>query len=186
MLIENKLRQDWSPEQISGWLKANDKLQISHESIYLYILAGKRNDGYLYKHLRYQDQHRKSYGSYDRGKLPNRVSIDERPGIVNQGERIGDWEVDTIIGKRHRQTFVALTERKSRFALKREVEQRKADLVRDVVIDLLQPVADRAYTITGDNMKEFAEHIRIVLDIDFFFAHPYVAWERGTNENLNS
>ena len=115
------------------------------------------------------------------------MSIDQRPEIVDQRKRIGDWEVDTIIGKRHRQAIVTLTERKSRFALLRKVEQRKANLVSDAVIDLLQPVADRSHTITGDNGKEFAEHKRIAkeLDIDFFFAHPYTAWERGANENMN-
>lgn len=85
------------------------------------------------------------------------MNIDERPGVVDQRECIGDWEVDTIIGKGRRQAIVTLTERKPRFALLRKVERRKADLVRDAVIDLLQPVADRSHTITGDNGKEFAE-----------------------------
>jgi IS30 family transposase len=69
----------------------------------------------------------------------------------------------------------------------RLVERRRADLVRDVVIDLLQPLADRSHTVTGDNSKEFAELERIhnKLDIDFFCAHPYAAWERGANENVN-
>lgn len=69
----------------------------------------------------------------------------------------------------------------------RLVERRRADLVRDVVIDLLQPLADRSHTITGDNGNGFAELERIPnkLDIDFFFAHPYAAWERGANENVN-
>ena len=187
-LIESKLRDDWSPEQISGRLKRDKDIQVSHESIYLYILADKRAGGDLHKHLRCQNKRRKRYGSYDRrGKLPNRVSIDERPGIVDRRQRIGDWEVDTIIGKGHYQAIVTLTERKSRFALLRKVDRRKAELVGEAVIDLLQPVADRAHTITADNGKEFSEHERIAkeLDIDFFFAHPYAAWERGANENMN-
>ncbi len=95
--------------------------------------------------------------------------------------------MDTIIGKGHHQAIVTLTERKSRLALLRKVDRRTAELVSDAVIDLLQPVADRAHTITGDNGKEFAEHERIAqeLGIDFFFAHPYAAWERGANENMN-
>ena len=188
VLIEAKIRLEWSPEQISGWLLKHHGIQVSHEWIYQYILSDKQAGGDLYKHLRCQKKRRKRYGSRDRrGKLPNRVSIDERPEIVDQRKRIGDWEVDTIIGKGHRQAIVTLTERKSRFALLRKVEQRKADLVSDAVIDLLQPVADRSHTITGDNGKEFAEHERIarVLEIDFFFAHPYTAWERGANENMN-
>jgi len=67
------------------------------------------------------------------------------------------------------------------------VNHRTAELVRDAVIDLLHPVADRLHTITADNGKEFADHERIAQDlgIDFFFAHPYAAWERGANENMN-
>ena len=187
-LIESKLRQDWSPEQISSWLWQNTDIQVSHERIYQHILADKHAGGKLYKHLRCQKKRRKRYGSNDRrGTLPNRVSIEQRPEIVDQRQRIGDWEVDTIIGKRHHQAIVTLTERKSRLALLCKVERRTADLVSDAVIKLLLPVADRSYTITVDNGKEFADHERIAqeLGINFFFAHPYAAWERGTNENMN-
>jgi len=187
-LIESKLCQDWSPEQISSWLWQNTDIQVSHERIYQHILADKHAGGKLYKHLRCQKKRRKRYGSNDRrGKLPNRVSIEQRPEIVDQRQRIGDWEVDTIIGKRHHQAIVTLTERKSRLALLCKVERRTADLVSDAVIKLLLPIADRSHTITGDNGKEFADHERIAqeLGIDFFFAHPYAAWERGTNENMN-
>ena len=187
-LIESKLQEDWSPEQISDWLKQNTDIQVSHERIYLYIYVDKRAGGSLHQHLRCQKKRRKRYGGYDRrGKLPNRRSIDERPEIVDQRQRIGDWEVDTMIGKGHRQAIVTLTERKSRFALLRKVERRKANLVSAAVIDLLQPVAERLHTITGDNGKEFAEHERIAqeLEVSFFFAHPYAAWERGANENMN-
>ena len=187
-LIESKLQEEWSPEQISDWLKQNTDIQVSHERIYQYIYADKRAGGSLHKHLRCQKKRRKRYGGYDRrGKLPNRRSIEERPEIVDQRQRIGDWEVDTMIGKGHHQAIVTLTERKSRFALLRKVERRKAGLVSTAIIDLLQPVADRLHTITGDNGKEFAEHERIAqeLEVSFFFAHPYAAWERGANENMN-
>lgn len=187
-LIEMKLRLDWSPEQISGWLKRHDDVPVSHEWIYQHILADKQAGGDLCQHLRCQKKRRKRYGSYDRrGKLPNRVSIEERPPIVETRQRIGDWEVDTIVGKKHRQAIVTLTERKSRFSLMRKVNQRTADQVGDAVIDLLRPVADRLHTLTADNGKEFAEHERIAHDLnaDFFFAHPYAAWERGANENMN-
>ena len=187
-LIERKLQEDWSPEQIADWLKRNTDIQVSHERIYQHILADKRAGGSLHKHLRCQKERRKRYGGYDRrGQLPNRRSIEERPEIVDRRQRIGDWEVDTMIGKRHRQAIVTLTERKSRFALLRKVEQRKAYLVSAAVIDLLQPVAERTHTITGDNGKEFADHERIAqeLEVSFFFAHPYAAWERGANENMN-
>jgi IS30 family transposase len=188
LLIEAQIRREWSPEQISGWLKRHAAVEVSHEWIYQYVLADKHAGGTLYRHLRCQKKRRKRYGSYDRrGKLPNRVSIEERPVIVDKRQRIGDWEVDTIVGKGHRQAIVSLTERKSRLVLLQKVERRTADLVSDAVIGLLQPIAEHSHTITGDNGKEFAEHERISheLNTDFFFAHPFAAWERGTNENMN-
>lgn len=187
-MIEEKLRQDWSPEQISIWLKKSHGIRTSHERIYQYILKDKRAGGKLYRHLRCQKKRRKRYGSYDRrGNLPNRVSIDQRPGIVDQRIRFGDWEVDTILGKGRRHAIVTLTERKSRLALLRKVDRRTANLVGDAVIHLLQPFAESLHTITGDNGKEFAEHERIAgeLKADFYFAHPYSSWERGANENMN-
>jgi IS30 family transposase len=187
-LIDEKLRLDWSPEQISGWLRKNRAIQVSHEWIYQHILTDKWAGGTLYRHLRYQRKRRKRYGGYDRrGQLPNRVSIEQRPTFVEQRQRLGDWEVDTIVGKKHHQAIVTLTERKSRFALLRKVEQRTADQVSRAMIDLLWPFSDRVHTITADNGKEFAEHEKIAreLNADFFFAHPYAAWERGSNENMN-
>lgn len=187
-LIETKLRLDWSPEQVSGWLYRHHAIQVSHEWIYQHILADKQAGGDLYRHLRCQKKRRKRYGSYDcRGKMPNRVSIEERPAIVEERTRIGDWEVDTIIGKRHRHAIVTLIERKSRFSLLAKVDQRTADQVGDAMIEMLQNAADRVHTLTADNGKEFADHERIALALqaDFFFAHPYAAWERGANENMN-
>jgi IS30 family transposase len=187
-MIEDKLKLDWSPEQISGWLSRTQPISVSHEWIYQYILMDKRLGGHLYEHLRCKKKRRKRYGGDDRrGQLPNRVSIEQRPEIVAQRQRLGDWEVDTMIGKRHHQAIVTLTERKSRFALLRKVEQKTAEQVRNALIDMLTPFSDRLHTLTSDNGKEFAEHEEIAqeLKVDFFFAHPYAAWERGSNENMN-
>lgn len=187
-VVEEKVRQDWSPEQVSGWLEKCQALRISPEWIYQYILAEKQAGGDLYTHLRQHGKRRKRYGKYDRrGKLPNRVSIEERAPIVEQRKRLGDWEVDTLVGKGHRGALVSLVERKSRYTLLQPVSQRLANLVADATISVLQPFADLVHTITGDNGKEFAEHVRIAetLKANFYFAHPYSAWERGTNENTN-
>jgi IS30 family transposase len=187
-VVEEKLRQEWSPEQVSGWLKKYQGIRISHEWIYQYILADQRANGDLYTHLRQHGKRRKRYGKYDRrGKLPNRVSIEERPQMVEQRERLGDWEIDTLVGKGHRGALVSLVERKSRYTLLQPVTQRLANWVADATISLLCPFADLVHTITGDNGKEFAEHVRIAetLKASFYFAHPYSAWERGTNENTN-
>ena len=187
-LIEAKIRLDWSPEQISGWLKKDQDVRVSHEWIYQHVLADKRAGGDLHRHLRCQKKRRKRYGSYDRrGKLPNCRSIEERPEIVDQRGRLGDWEVDTIIGKGRRQAIVTLTERKSRLALIGKVERRTSQDVQEAIIGLLKPCKAHVLTLTADNGKEFADHqvISEVLNADFFFTHPYAAWERGSNENMN-
>ncbi len=113
-LVESRLRDEqWSPEQISGWLRLKQQPVVSHERIYQHIYADKRAGGTLYTHLRCQKQRRKRYGSYDRrGQLPNCRSIETRPAIVAAKTRVGDWEADTIIGKGHTGTIVTLTERR--------------------------------------------------------------------------
>lgn len=188
MLVERFLREDWSPEQISLWLADEKAIYISHEWIYQYVLQDKSRGGDLYRHLRCQKQRRKRYGSYSRrGQLVNRVSIDERPAVVDARSRFGDWELDTIIGKGHKQAIVSITERKSRLTLIRKVERKTADSVTRAILRLLKPIAHRVHTLTSDNGREFAGHETIAkaLDAKFFFAHPYASWERGLNENTN-
>ncbi len=182
------LREDWSPEQIHLWFKAEYTVSISHEWIYQYILQEKAYGGDLYRHLRCQKKRRKRYGSYNRrGQLIDRISIDERPAIVESRSRIGDWELDTIIGKNHKQALVSLTERKTRYTLIQKVKRKTAESVSDAIIKLLTPFTERVLTLTSDNGKEFAEHKKIAskLNAKFYFAHPYASWERGLNENTN-
>lgn len=185
--VDTYLRMDMSPEQVSGRLKKQDDIAISPEWIYQYIYKNKRRGGDLHEHLRCQKPYRKRTGSYDRrGRIPNATSIEKRPQIVAERTRLGDWEVDLIIGKGNQGVVVTLTERKSRFTLLRRVVSKQADKVADVIIQLLQWVRHR-FTITADNGKEFTNHMQINrhLNIDVFYAHPYSSWERGTNENTN-
>jgi len=187
-LIEQQLRIEWSPEQIRAWLKDLKVRMVSHESIYQHILQDKREGGNLYRHLRCQKQRKKRYGTYNRrGQIPNRVSIDQRPAIVESRCRLGDWEIDTIIGKGHRQALVSLTERKSRLLRLAKIPFKSAECVTQAVIELLKPLADHVHTLTSDNGREFAHHQKIsaALSADFYFAHPYSSWERGLNENTN-
>jgi len=187
-LVERLLREDWSPEQISLWLVQELHLSISHEWIYQYVLEDKRRGGDLHRHLRCKKLRKKRYGAYDRrGQLANRTSIEERPAVVERRTRIGDWELDTIIGKGHKQAIVSLTERKSRLALIAKVSSRDAECVKDAVLALLRPLAADVHTITSDNGREFARHETIAkaLGAKFYFAHPYASWERGLNENAN-
>lgn len=187
-LIDHLLREDWSPEQISLWLAEQKALTISHEWIYQHVLQDKAHDGTLYRHLRCQKARKKRYGAYDRrGQLRNRVSIEERPKLVEDRTRLGDWELDTIIGKGRRQALVSLTERTSRLALIAKVPNKEAEGVTRAILNLLAPLAEHVHTLTADNGKEFAQHEAIAeaLTADFYFAHPYASWERGLNENTN-
>jgi len=186
--VDVLLRKDWSPEQVSLWLKADSGISVSHEWIYQFVLQDKAQGGDLHRHLRCQKQRRKRYGSYSRrGQLIDRVSIDERPVIVDARSRLGDWELDTIIGKGHRQAIVSLTERKSRYTLIQKVTRKTAQCVSDAIISLLSPLSELVHTLTSDNGKEFADHKNIAeqLKAKFYFAHPYASWERGLNENTN-
>jgi IS30 family transposase len=162
---------------------------ISHERIYQFILADKENGGNLYKHLRHQHKkYRKRYGSPQRqGPIKNRVMIDARPEIVNEKKRLGDWEIDTIIGKQHKQAIVTLVERVSKKTLIGQVGNKKADFVKAQVIRLLNPVKPYVLSITADNGGEFSQHEQIAatLETHIYFAHPYHSWERGLNENTN-
>ena len=117
--VEALIRKDFSPAQVSGRLSLEDVLQISHETIYQHIYRDKASGGTLWSHLRCQKQRRKRYGSGQerRGMIKNRVSIDQRPQIVEQRVRIGDWEGDTVIGKNHKGALVTLAERKARYTL---------------------------------------------------------------------
>lgn len=186
VVVEEKLHEDWSPEQISGRLKKNEMF-VSHERIYQYVYADKRVGGSLWKHLRCHKKYRKRAGGRDRrGKIPNRRSIEERPAIVEERTRLGDWEADLILGKKQQGVVLTLTERKSRFTLLRSLSSKHADPVTQAIIELLLWVA-HLKSITFDNGKEFAGHqeVSLSLNTDCYFAHPYASWERGTNENTN-
>jgi len=187
--IDAKLRQEWSPEQITGWLRATQTVSVSHQRIYDHILEDRRWGGTLYRSLRQANKRRrKRYGLRERpGQIKERVSIDERPKIVDRKSRFGDWEIDTIIGKNHRGVLISIVERRSRYTLIVKAKSKQADEVSNKTIELMTPVRELVHTITADNGKEFAMHKQIsnALDTDVYFAHPYHAWERGLNENTN-
>ena len=143
----------------------------------------------MYKRLRQSHKKRKKpYGSKDqRGQVRNRVSIDGRPVLVAEKTRIGDWEIDTVIGQNHQGALVTIVDRVSKFTLIKQVDSKHAEVVTAATISLLQPYLDKTLTITADNGKEFAGHetLKECLDADVYFAHPYHSWERGLNENTN-
>ncbi len=187
--VEEQLRDDWSPQQIARRLKAQACVSVSHESIYQHIYRDKRQGGVLFQFLRCQKKRRKRYGSgrQRRGQIVGRRCISERPALVEQRLSIGDWEADTIVGKGRQQAIVSLVERHSRFTVLKKVERATGAAVKAAMVSLLTPHGAHVRTITADNGKEFARHSEIArtLQADFYFAHPYSSWERGTNENTN-
>ncbi len=188
--IEDYLYQNWSPEQISGWLLMTELLEISHETIYRHVWENKKAGGDLYTHLRRRSrkyQRRGCTGKTSRGQIRNRVSIDARPAVVDEKNAVGHWEIDTVIGKGHSGALVTIVERVSLFTVSQRVNSKHADEVAATTIALLMPFKQLVHTITSDNGKEFAYHEKIAakLNCDFYFAHPYCSWERGLNENTN-
>jgi IS30 family transposase len=191
--IEQRIRQEHSPEQITGRMKVDPDYQghvVSHERIYQHIWQDKNIGGNLYQYLRIagHKKKRKRYGKRDfRGKIPNRVGIEKRPKIVETKKRLGDWEADTLIGKHHRGAVISLVERKSQFTLLGKVTQKTAQNVQQQMVKHLRPHRQRVHTITTDNGREFAhhEHIARKLQAKVYFAEPYRAWQRGLNEQVN-
>ncbi len=186
--IIRKLRQDFSPEQISGISKKLFGFTISHESIYQLIVEDKKHGGKLYMHLRIngkRKQKRRCRSTDNRGRIKNAISIDKRPGAIERRKRIGDWEADLVSGANHKGYLVTLLERKSGLLRLGFVRNKSSELVKAEIIRLLRSF--RVCTITYDNGKEFAGHgdVNEVLKCKSYFCHPYSAWERGSNENTN-
>ncbi|SNT70455.1 IS30 family transposase [Psychrobacter sp. LV10R520-6] len=178
-----KLKLQWSPEQIAGVHGG-----ISHMSIYRYLWTDKKQGGGLWQHLRRKAKpYRQRLTAETRGRINDRVSIHERPQMVEDRSRIGDWEADTIIGQNHKQAIVTLVERKTGLVKMKRVTKKSAHLVADAMVNLLTPVRLQVKTITSDNGKEFAEHktVKQRLYSKFYFADAYASWQRETNENTN-
>lgn len=187
--VRNLLIEDYSPEQIVGYCKDQGFFCVSIECIYQYIWLDKKQGGSLYLHLRTRGKRYRKRGSSkdSRGILKDRISIRDRPEIVQQKTRFGDFEVDTIIGKNHQGAIVTINDRATGLLRMRKVTTKDAFSVKNTIIDLLEEFKTYRRTITSDNGKEFAMHkeIKEELMIEFYFADPYSPWQRGANENLN-
>ena len=187
-LVEMLLREKFSPEQICGWLRTLDLLDISHETIYSHVWRDKKRGGKLYRHLRQPFKRRKRYGSYERrGRVSGKRHISERPAIVENRSEIGHWEMDTVIGAADNHCVVSLVERLSGVVLIGKLRRRNVAALNERVIELIEAHPGLFKTITADNGTEFHGYREIeqTTGVPIFFATPYHSWERGTNENTN-
>lgn len=190
LAVEAKLCTDqWSPEQISRTFRKQGTGNVSHESIYQYIYRDKRAGGQLHTHLRHRckSYRKRGLGRERRGRIKDQVMIDERPSVVQERSRVGDWEMDTVIGNPGGSVLVTMVERKSRYTLIALVDSKEAAAVTQGMLHSLRPCRDKVETMTFDNGKEFARHAHLAeqLEAKAYFAHPYHSWERGLNENTN-
>jgi IS30 family transposase len=187
--VNTMLKEKYSPEQIVGVARKEGKKCVSHERIYQHIWKDKKQGGGLYLQLRTEGKRYRKRGSKNnrRGMIRGRVDISQRPPEVENRNRIGDLEIDTIIGKNQQGAIVTINDRASGMVKMLKVKNKNATIVAKQTICALQAWKPYLKTITSDNGTEFAGHQNISqqLGVDFYFAKPYHSWERGSNENIN-
>jgi IS30 family transposase len=190
--VKRGLRAGWSPEQISGRLALHYpgdlQMRVSHSSIYRWIRLDRKAGGKLWKCLRQSSRKwRRPYGSGPRrSRIPNRVSLRERPVQANERSEIGHWESDTVLGRNGR--LATHVDRKSRYVLIARMPDGKALEFNAASIRCFKKMpAKYRKTLTADNGSEFVEHQALGARLGFktYFADPYSSWQRGTNENTN-
>jgi len=192
--VERRLLIDWPPSAISGRLKLrypdDPKMRISPETIYRWVALDSQQGGKLHRHLRRRHKHRRVQKRYGAGRrfIPGRTGIERRPAIVNKRSRFGDWEGDLVVGSRSLAAVATHVERRSRYLKASLLENRKAETFNAATIPVYRPLPKALRrTLTVDNGKEFSrfKELESSTRIKVFFADPYAAWQRGTNENTN-
>ena len=188
-LVVDRLKQLWSPEQISGRLRLEGRLSISHETIYRYIWNDRWHGGTLHIYLRHSiKQMRKRYGRYDsRGRLAGKRLISQRPAGAQNRSRIGHLEGDTMIGSGDKHCILTLVDRKTGHARIGKLRQRTVHEANRRATRLLNRGPRRTISLTLDNGTEFHGYKQLekATGVKVFFATPHHSWERGTNENTN-
>jgi transposase, IS30 family len=189
ILVEQRLRWSWSPEQIAGRLRLELGIKISHETIYQHVLRDCRRRGFLryclrfggYKHYRF-----KKSRMAERTRLRKRW-IDQRPVAANERSEIGHWERDCVEGRRGGAVLLTLIDRRSRFTRIRRVDRRTSELVAAATRQALAPYRAANSTITNDNGREFANAAALEerLGVRIYFTEPGAPWQRGSVENAN-
>lgn len=188
-LVRSCLQQWWSPEQISGRLRRQRLLHISHETIYRYVWNDWLRGGSLRLFLRGSSKRRrKQYRSYDsRGRLAGKRHISERPAAANDRACIGHFEGDTMIGGSDQHCVLTMVDRKTGYVLIGKMTERSVRAANRHTIALIKRARRRVKTLTVDNGTEFHGYkdIEAATGATIYFATPHHSWERGTNENTN-
>ncbi len=195
--VSRKLRLNWSPEQIAGWLKrthpGDGSYQVSHETIYrsLYVQTRGVLKKELLQHLRSKRTIRRSKQAGQkgdgRGQITDIVSISERPASVEDRAVPGHWEGDLITGSKNSH-IATLVERHTRYVMLAKVANKETQTVVSALIEQAKKLPTELYkSLTWDRGKELADHQRFTLatDIDVYFCDPQSPWQRGSNENTN-
>lgn len=192
--VEQRLRLDWSPEQIVAKLLLDHPdeadMRVSIETIYRWIYLDAKMGGKLYRHLRRRHRYRRKQRRYGAGRrfIAGRIGIEQRPKAVDSRGRFGDWEGDTVIGKRGKSQIVTHVERKSRYLMAAKLEDRRAETFAAKGVELFNSLSSELRkTLTLDNGSECARFDKIEkhTGLKVYFAAPYAAWQRGANENTN-
>ncbi len=188
-LVSSLLTQQHSPEQVCGRLRLETGLRLSPMSLYRLIYTDADAGGTLWAHMRSTRIKPKPRTPRTtlRGCIKNRVSIHQRDPVVDKVERIGDLELDTIIGKARKGVVATVTDRLSSYIWMAACGDKQAWPLSEKVKKVLRPVSDNLHTITSDNGLEFAEHHRIshALKVDYYFADPYQTNQRARIEHAN-
>jgi len=197
--VISHLKMRWSPEQISGRLKKDLGLPISHEAIYQYIYAQVHRDGWgllrlgaedLRIYLRRKRKRRMGKGTRRCQRIfkPLGISIENRPPVVNTRERIGDWEGDTVESCNHKSGINTLVERKTGLVFITKLSNKTSTATVHAVVSRMKTLPKKLrQTLTTDNGPENSDWQSITdsLGLEVYKAHPYCSGERGTNENTN-
>lgn len=193
--VRQKLRQHWSPQQISGRLERDHPrdptMRITHETIYRFVYRAYQHGERWHERLRRRHKRRRArcVGQRDaRGRIPGRVGIEHRPAAANGRRRFGDWESDTVEGAKGTGLLLTHVERKSRYTRLGKLPDKKAATLSAVTCAVMKDLPGKLRrTMTPDNGKEFADFAAIErgLELKVYFANPHAPWERGANENTN-
>ncbi|QFT85261.1 Integrase core domain protein [Halomonas sp. THAF12] len=188
--VVDRLREEWSPEQISSFMAPLSGVGVSHQWIYSLIWDDKAHGGDLWQHLRQpkrRSKHRAQAKSAGLGKIPNRVGIEHRSAEVDDRRFIGHWEGDTVVQGHKQSGLVTLVERRSGYLLAARLPRLSAELTQKAMIRLLKPRRGAVQTITLINGSEFADHETVAQAVTAatYFCDPYCSGQRGTNENTN-